>query len=139
MPLKPGSGQKTVSRNIGELHHGETYRRTRRKFGAKKAHRQAIAIALSHARKYEGVDRETVPNEFHSTVSDFIDLCASHGLDPSSAEAERIAEEVEELLWAETPPEEIARRYHLPVDKVRQALGVREAITQEADQRLETP
>jgi len=50
-PLKKGKSRKTVSSNIRELHQGKTYARTRRKFGAKKANKQAVAIALSTKRK----------------------------------------------------------------------------------------
>jgi len=51
MPLKRGSSRKTVSSNIRELHKGPTYARTRRKFGAARANKQAVAIALSQKRK----------------------------------------------------------------------------------------
>ena len=51
MPLKKGSSQKTISRNISELHTGKTYAATKKKFGAAKANKQAIAIALEQARK----------------------------------------------------------------------------------------
>lgn len=51
MPLKKGSSSKTVSSNIRELHSGETYSKTKKKFGKKKADKQAVAIALSQARK----------------------------------------------------------------------------------------
>jgi hypothetical protein len=51
MPLKPGHSQKTISENIEELHGGPQYARTRRKFGAKKANAQAVAIALDESRK----------------------------------------------------------------------------------------
>jgi hypothetical protein len=51
MPLKKGTSRRTVSENISELHEGRTYGRTRRKFGTKKANKQAIAIALSQKRK----------------------------------------------------------------------------------------
>lgn len=51
MPLKHGSSKSTISRNISELHSGEQYARTRAKFGKKKANKQAVAIALSTARK----------------------------------------------------------------------------------------
>jgi hypothetical protein len=51
MPLKPGSSRDTISENIRELHTGNTYARTRRKFGTKKANTQAIAIALDTARR----------------------------------------------------------------------------------------
>lgn len=48
MPLNPSS---SVSDNIRELHSGETYEHTKDKFGKKRANSQAIAIALSVARK----------------------------------------------------------------------------------------
>ena len=51
MPLKAGSSQATVSQNIREFSHGATYQKTAKKFGASKAHRQAIAVAMSTARK----------------------------------------------------------------------------------------
>jgi hypothetical protein len=51
MPLKHGKSQSTISSNISELHKGGTYSRTRKKFGKKKANKQAIAIALSEARR----------------------------------------------------------------------------------------
>lgn len=55
MPLKQGSSKKTVSSNIEELHKGKTYAHTRSKFGKKKADKQAVAIALSEARKSGGM------------------------------------------------------------------------------------
>lgn len=48
MPLTPGSN---VSDTIRELHTGNTYKRTLAKFGKGDANRQAVAIALSNARK----------------------------------------------------------------------------------------
>lgn len=51
MPLKRGSSPKTVSSNIEELHKGKTFAKTAAKFGKKKADKQAVAIALSEARK----------------------------------------------------------------------------------------
>lgn len=51
MPLKPGSSRKTVSSNIRELHEGRTYERTLQEFGKRRADKQAVAIALSEARK----------------------------------------------------------------------------------------
>lgn len=51
----PGlKGAKNVGRNIREVHKGKTYARTKKKFGKKKADRQAIAIAMSEA----GVSRK---------------------------------------------------------------------------------
>jgi len=51
MPLKRGSSRKTISANIHEFHTGETYARTKRKFGKARADKQAIAAALETARK----------------------------------------------------------------------------------------
>jgi hypothetical protein len=51
MPLKKGSSRKTVSTNIREFHTGKTYAKTRAKFGKRKADKQAVAVALSTARK----------------------------------------------------------------------------------------
>lgn len=51
MPLKKGSSRKTVSKNISELHTGKTYAHTAAKFGKDKANKQAVAIAMSQARK----------------------------------------------------------------------------------------
>jgi len=51
VPLKSGSSQKTISSNIDELHSGNTFARTKAKFGKSKANKQAIAIAYSKARK----------------------------------------------------------------------------------------
>jgi len=51
MPLKPGSSQNTISSNIKELHTGNTYAHTAAKFGADKANKQAVAIAMSEAKK----------------------------------------------------------------------------------------
>lgn len=49
MPLETGPG--SIGRNMDELKHGSTYRRTRRRQGKKKAEKQRIAIALKQARK----------------------------------------------------------------------------------------
>lgn len=51
MPLQKGSSKKTISKNIRELHGGQTYAHTKAKFGKKKADKQAVAIALHQARK----------------------------------------------------------------------------------------
>ena len=45
MPLKRGTGRKTMSSNIREFHKGPTYAATKRKFGAARANRQAVAVA----------------------------------------------------------------------------------------------
>lgn len=49
MPLL--KGKKNIGKNISELHKGKTYAATKKKFGASKANKQAIAIALSTAKK----------------------------------------------------------------------------------------
>lgn len=51
MPIKKGKSQKVISSNIKELHKGKTFKKTAKKFGKAKANKQAIAIALSEARK----------------------------------------------------------------------------------------
>ena len=51
MPLKKGTSRKTVSSNIAEFHRGPTYWKTREKFGKETADKQAIAAALSSARR----------------------------------------------------------------------------------------
>jgi hypothetical protein len=51
MPLKSGSSKGVISDNIREFSHGATYQKTAKKFGASKAHKQAIAVAFSNARK----------------------------------------------------------------------------------------
>lgn len=52
MPLLPG--KKNIGKNIKELHTGKTFAHTSKKFGKAKANKQAIAIALSEARKSGG-------------------------------------------------------------------------------------
>jgi hypothetical protein len=47
LPLKPG---QDVGTSIRELRSGKTYRHTQKKFGRKRAQRQAIAIALKNKR-----------------------------------------------------------------------------------------
>jgi hypothetical protein len=49
--MEPGKDQKTVSRNISEFHKGETYQKTKKKYGKKKADKQAIAASLENARR----------------------------------------------------------------------------------------
>ncbi len=51
MPLKFGSDKRVVSENISELRSGKTYAHTKEKFGKDRANKQAVAIALSQARK----------------------------------------------------------------------------------------
>ena len=54
MPLEKGSSQKTISSNISEFHKGPTFAHTAAKFGKKKANAQAVAVAMSEARRYRG-------------------------------------------------------------------------------------
>ena len=51
MPLKKGTSKATVSQNIKEFHTGKTFAHTAQKFGKKRANAQAVAVALSEARK----------------------------------------------------------------------------------------
>ena len=51
MPIKKGKSKKVISENISELHKGKTFTKTAKKFGKDKANKQAIAIALTTARK----------------------------------------------------------------------------------------
>lgn len=51
MPLKPGISKETIGQNIHEFRGGKTYARTKKKFGAQVARRQAIAASLAQARK----------------------------------------------------------------------------------------
>ena len=54
MPLKPGTSSETVRSNISELHSGNTYARTKAKFGKDKADKQAVAIAMDKKRESAG-------------------------------------------------------------------------------------
>jgi hypothetical protein len=51
MPLKAGTSRRTISQNISEFSKGGRFAKTARKFGAAKARKQAVAVALSQARK----------------------------------------------------------------------------------------
>jgi hypothetical protein len=46
----PGrTGKKNVGSNIREFHQGKTYKKTAKKFGKKRANKQAIAVGLRQA------------------------------------------------------------------------------------------
>ena len=51
MPLKPGKSKATIAENIREFHTGKTYAKTAAKHGKGTANKQAVAVALSEARK----------------------------------------------------------------------------------------
>jgi hypothetical protein len=55
MPLTPGASRKTISGNISEFHKGKTFARTKAKFGKAQADKQAVAVALSTARRSGGL------------------------------------------------------------------------------------
>ena len=48
MPLAKG---EDVSTAVSELHGGKTYAKTKKKFGKKRADKQAVAIAISNHRR----------------------------------------------------------------------------------------
>lgn len=49
MPLR--KGKKNISKNISELHRGPRYKKNVRKFGKARAHKIAVAAAMSASRK----------------------------------------------------------------------------------------
>ena len=55
MPLKKGKSSKTISSNISEFSKGPTFKKTKKKFGATKAQKQAIAVAMNTAKESGGV------------------------------------------------------------------------------------
>lgn len=58
MPLKPGTSQKTVSKNISEHSKGKQHAATAAKHGEAVAHKQDIAIAMD--KKRESMSARTV-------------------------------------------------------------------------------
>lgn len=54
MPLKSGKSKKVIGENISEFHKGKTYEHTKEKFGKSKANKQAVAVAMSEARRSKG-------------------------------------------------------------------------------------
>lgn len=65
MPLRPGHTPAVVSQNIQEFTGGPKYEQTSKKFGARKAHQQAVAVALSNARK-DGVGKQNTPGAMNT-------------------------------------------------------------------------
>jgi hypothetical protein len=51
MPLSQGSSRATFGKNVEEFHGGKTFAKTKKKYGAKVANKQALAVAYSKARK----------------------------------------------------------------------------------------
>lgn len=51
MPLHKGKSKKVISKNIEELHGGPQYEKTKEKHGKETADKQAVAIAMSKAKK----------------------------------------------------------------------------------------
>jgi hypothetical protein len=51
MPLKKGTSQNVISQNIAEFHGGETYKKTKAKYGKEVADKQAVAAAISLAQR----------------------------------------------------------------------------------------
>lgn len=51
MLLKKCKSKKCMDQNFHEFRHGKTFKRTERKFGAAKAHKQMVAAVMSAARK----------------------------------------------------------------------------------------
>lgn len=56
MPLIKSGSKKAIGQNISEFHKGKTYAHTLEKFGKEKADDQAVAVAMSQARKYKGAN-----------------------------------------------------------------------------------
>lgn len=51
MPLKEGTSQATVSKNISEIHKGPRYQKIKRKHGKEVADQSAIAAAMRKRRE----------------------------------------------------------------------------------------
>ena len=52
MPLQPGNSKAVKAQNFHDFHHGKTYAHTKRKFGKKRADKQAVAAVLTNARRH---------------------------------------------------------------------------------------
>jgi len=51
MPLERGTSKAVTKRNFEEVGRGKVYRRTKKRYGKKRADRQRVAIVLSNQRK----------------------------------------------------------------------------------------
>lgn len=51
MPLLKGTGRKTIKKNFEEFGKGQTYAKTKAKFGKADADKQRIAVVLSEKRR----------------------------------------------------------------------------------------
>jgi hypothetical protein len=51
MPLIKSASKKATQQNFDEVRHGNTFKRTEKKFGKDKARKQMVAIVLSNKRK----------------------------------------------------------------------------------------
>lgn len=60
MPMKKGRSNAVVSENIREFHGGKTYAQTARKYGKKRADKQAVAAALNAAGRSSPRKRKTI-------------------------------------------------------------------------------
>lgn len=49
MAFGKGKGKKAAAKNISEFHKGPTFKKTKKKYGAKKANKQAVAVGMKAA------------------------------------------------------------------------------------------
>lgn len=54
MPLRKGTSKRTRNENIREFTKGKTFARTKRKFGEKRAIKQAVAVGYAQQRRSAG-------------------------------------------------------------------------------------
>lgn len=50
-PLRKGKSKATLAANISEFHKGKTFARTAKKYGKKRANKQAVAVAFAQRRR----------------------------------------------------------------------------------------
>jgi hypothetical protein len=58
MPMRKSASKAATDENFHEFKHGETYRRTKKKFGEKVAHKQLVAAVLANKRKSKKTARK---------------------------------------------------------------------------------